>query len=106
MGESFKVLTPRQLREWLSNVPMYSKEKIINDAKSVGLSIKRGCEKGELGHLDLIDKRGRIRLKIHPPDKKTIDYHLHLYDKCGNSLNRNLKNVKYNSPEAHIKYRG
>jgi hypothetical protein len=97
-------LTPKRLREYLSNVGSYSKEKIIADAKACGLNIKPGCEKGTKGHLDLINKRGKIRLKIHPADRNTPYDHLHIYNNKFNSLDIYLNEVHYTSTAAHIPY--
>lgn len=52
------------------------------------------------------DRFGNLRVKIHPPDKVTKYDHLHIYDKSGNCLNKNLEVVERTSSEAHIQIRG
>lgn len=68
----------------------------------------RSYKKGSRGHLEFVNlakKNPITRLKIHPPDKRT-PYHIHIYEKCGNSLHSNLNIVDRSSAAAHIKYRG
>lgn len=50
------------------------------------------------------DRRGRIRFEIHPSDKTTSYNHLHVHDRVGNSLNKDLKVVSRRSEDAHIRY--
>lgn len=56
--------------------------------------------------INLVDRFGNTRVKIHPPDKITNYHHLHIYDQHGNPLNRHLKVVTRNSQGAHIPYGG
>lgn len=54
------------------------------------------------GFIHIRDERGRIRIRIDPPDNKTPYPHKHYYDSAKNSVdvNGNIANPK--SPEAHI----
>ena len=52
------------------------------------------------------DRFDNIRIKIHPPDKVTKYDHLHIYDKKGNSLDKNLQIVERTTSEAHIPIKG
>ncbi len=73
------------------------------DLKSIGLKAKGG--RVDRPFLEFINRRGRLRAKLHPPDKLptgTRYPHLHVYDRAGNSLNHNLKIVSRKSPAAHI----
>jgi RHS repeat-associated protein len=101
--KSRRPVTPNQLKEYLANVNSFSREKIIADAEKFGLKIK-GTSK--FGHVNLIDKTGKTRLKIHPPDDDTLYHHIHLYNKKGKSLDSNLQVVRPNSSNAHIEYGG
>ena len=83
-----------------SSLNKISKKLLIKKMKSSGFSIKGKSPDGKF--LEFIDKEGRLRAKIHPPDKITKYNHLHLYDECGNSLNSKLKKVSSRSIEAHI----
>lgn len=96
------VLTRSKIRNYLENAGSLSKKQIVSDLESIGLKLKgkSPCEK----FMEYQDKIGNIRVKIHPPDKITPYNHLHIYNKYGNSLNKNLDIVQKNSLEAHIPY--
>jgi hypothetical protein len=49
-----------------------------------------------------IDANGRVRAKIHPPDKVASTDHLHIYGSKGRPLDANLRVVSPRAPEAHI----
>lgn len=44
-------------------------------------------------------------MRIDPPDKMTKYDHVHLFDKNGNPLDKNLRIVDRKSPDAHIPYK-
>lgn len=54
------------------------------------------------GHIHIRDEKGRIRVRIDPPDKNTPYPHRHHYDESGNSLDTDGNIVEPDSPEAHI----
>ncbi len=56
--------------------------------------------------MEFQDKFGVVRVKIHPPDRVTNYNHLHIYNKAGNSLDKNLKVVDKKHLDAHIPYKG
>ena len=66
----------------------------------VALKLKGQGKDGRF--MEFEDKLGRVRVKIHPPDKSTSYHHVHLYDSKGRSLDSNLASVFYKSPDAHI----
>lgn len=98
------VLTRARIKSYLSNAESTSKNQIISDIGSIGIKLKGKSPDGRFLHFQ--DKFGNIRIKIHPPDKKTPYDHLHLYDKAGNPLNKHLEIVDRSSAEAHIPYGG
>jgi len=54
------------------------------------------------GFTHIKDANGNIRVRIDPPDAKTLYPHKHLYDELGNSLDINGNIVSPKSPGAHI----
>jgi RHS repeat-associated protein len=93
-------LTKGAITNFTNNVQNLSRTDLIKGLESVGLRITGSGQGGKF--MEFSDKAGRVRAKIHPPDKKTPTDHLHLYDSNGNSLNRNLEVVPRNDPAAHI----
>nr|BFD33027.1 hypothetical protein GTC16762_26450 [Pigmentibacter ruber] len=86
-----------------------TRQEIITSLEKVGL-VPKGKEIGpwiDFCKKSLLDsgiKRPPVKAKIHPPDqsKTTNFHHLHIYDARGNSLNKDLIKVKYDTLEAHI----
>ncbi|WP_459762185.1 RHS repeat-associated core domain-containing protein [Alkaliphilus crotonatoxidans] len=58
------------------------------------------------GFVHVRDTNTNVRMRIDPPDAKTPYDHVHLYNKKGESLNKDLKVVNNKSKEAHIEYKG
>ena len=81
--------------------PHYSRNETIEYLQSLGYKIKGKSPGGRF--IEFVDKKGRIRAKIHPPDKITNFNHLHLYDEKGNALNSKFKIAHSRSSGAHIK---
>ncbi len=96
-------LTRTKIRNYLQNTSKLSKSEIVFDLESIGLKVKGN--RVDRPFLEFVDRRGRLRAKLHPPDKspKGTRYpHLHIYDQRGNSLDRNLQIVSWKSKAAHI----
>lgn len=96
-------LTPGAIRAFAQDLPNKSFGDIESQAKALGLTPKGPTSGPMFGKmLHFYDDKGRIRMRIDPPDKKTLYPHVHLYDSKGNSLDINLKTVDPTSPGAHI----
>lgn len=54
------------------------------------------------GRVHIKDAKGRYRVRIDPPDKKTNYQHMHILDKYGNALDINGNIVSSKSPDSHI----
>ena len=80
-----------------------TRPELIADLEKAGLKIKGQSPDGRF--MEFVDDVGRVRAKIHPPDKVTPMHHLHLYDEAGNSLDVTLHPVLPTSPAAHIPVR-
>ncbi|MBA2654971.1 MAG: hypothetical protein H0U71_07925 [Gammaproteobacteria bacterium] len=94
-------LNRTQLKDYLANVQNVSREQLVKDLRSIGLEFKGGSEDGKF--LSFIDKYSNKRIDVHPPDTVGTDYyHIHVFDKKGNSLNNQLEIVDRRSSEAHI----
>lgn len=96
-------LTPGAVKAFAEDLPNMSFSAIKAQAEALGLT-PRGPTSGPLvgKMLHFYDSKGRIRMRIDPPDKITLYPHIQLYDTEGNSLDINLKRVSPNSPVAHI----
>jgi hypothetical protein len=77
-----------------------TRPELIADLEKAGLKIKGQSPDGRF--MEFVDDCGRVRAKIHPPDKATPTHHLHLYDEAGNPLDVALNPVLPTSPAAHI----
>lgn len=77
---------------------------MIKDFEGIGFKVRGKSPDGRF--IEMSDRFGNLRVKIHPPDKVTKYDHLHIYDKSGNCLNKNLEVVERTSSEAHIQIRG
>jgi Pre-toxin TG len=93
-------LNRTQIREYLSGVHNVSREQLIRNLESVGLKFKGSAESGKF--MSFVDKRGNVRIKIHPSDRITQYEHMHIYNKNAQDLSADLSSVHYRSPEAHI----
>jgi hypothetical protein len=72
----------------------------VADLQAAGLTLKGQSPNGDF--MEFVDAQGRVRVKIHPPDKVTIYDHAHLYDNQGRPLNQNLKPDNPRSSATHI----
>ncbi|WP_396583052.1 pre-toxin TG domain-containing protein [Bacillus sp. SG20033] len=81
------------------NIPNMSKKEILNSIPSDWKYTEHN------GFTHVRDTSGNIRMRIDPPDKMTKYDHVHLFDKTGNPLDKNLKIVDRKSPDAHIPYK-
>lgn len=81
------------------NIPNMSKKEILNSLPSDWKYTENN------GFIHVRDTSGNIRMRIDPPDKMTKYDHVHLFDKDGNPLDKNLKIVDRKSPDAHIPYK-
>jgi RHS repeat-associated protein len=104
INRTSRLLTRTSIKDYLGNVNKLSREQIISDLESIGLKLKENIR--SRAWMEFIDRRGNIRVKIHPPDRNTSYNHLHIYDKNGKSLDAQLKIVNHRSIEAHIEYGG
>lgn len=93
-------LTPGAVRSYLGDVASRTRAELIEDLNRVGLKHKGASPDGRF--VEFVDGRGRVRAKIHPPDKVTPTNHLHVYDSKGLPLDANLKRVSPRSPGAHL----
>ena len=98
-------LSPGEIKTYLSNVDQVPRQSLIKDMELIGLKVKGG--KTDRPFLEFIDHKGRVRAKIHPPDKVGTPYHhLHIYDQNGTPLNGVLGKLTgkkgHKSPDAHI----
>ncbi len=93
-------LTRTSIKDYLREVRHLTREQITNDLKSIGLRIKG--QSPDSRFIEFVDNNEILRVKIHPPDNVTSFDHLHIYDRTGRSLNRNLQTVNKRSPESHI----
>lgn len=66
----------------------------------MGLKIKGQSPDGRF--MEFVDDVGRVRAKIHHPDKVTLTHHIHLYDEAGNPLDVALNPLLPTSLAAHI----
>ncbi len=97
-------LTRNSIKKFLNNSSSYSREQLIKDFEGLGFKVRGKSPDGRF--IEMSDRFGNLRVKIHPPDKVTKYDHLHIYDKSGNCLNKNLEVVERTSSEAHIQIRG
>lgn len=93
-------LNRETIKFYLNNIGNLNRRQILNDLKAIGLQLKG--KSPDMRFIELIDKRGILRVKIHPADKITKYDHIHIYNRSGNSLSKNLKVVNAKSEEAHI----
>ena len=97
-------LSPGKIRNYLSKVDNIPRDTLIKDMESIGLKIK-GNDKTR-PFLEFVDHKGRLRAKIHPPDKATKHHHLHIYTHDGKPMTSALETIAgkkgYKSPDAHI----
>lgn len=97
-------LSPGKIRTYLSKVDDIPRETLVKDIEAIGLKVK-GNNKAR-PFLEFVDHKGRLRAKIHPPDKATKNHHLHIYDKEGRPMTNALEVITgkkgYRSPDAHI----
>jgi hypothetical protein len=100
INRTSRLLTRTSIKDYLGNVNKLSREQIISDLESIGLIMQRNNGR----HFTFLDRMGRTRAKIHPPDRVTHYHHIHVYDRNGNSLNTQLKIVQPKSKGAHIEY--
>jgi RHS repeat-associated protein len=101
---SKSILTRTKIKDYLSNAESVKKNQLITDLESIGL--QRKGKNDQARFVEFIDKTRNVRAKIHPPDKITQYDHLHIYDRAGNPLNKDLEIVCRTSQEAHIPYGG
>ncbi len=99
----------RAIKAYLSNMKSVKKGKLVKDLESMGLKLKGESPDGKFK--TFVDKKGRVRAQIHPPDKKVTPNstkydHVHIYDSKGRPLDKSLKTGKENSPDVHIEYGG
>lgn len=99
-GEGGEALTPGKVREFLGGAKGKTREELVAGLESVGLKVKGRSADGHF--MEFVDKQGRIRAKIHPPDKVTKDHHIHIFDSKGNPLDASLAKASRRSPDAHI----
>ena len=97
-------LSPGKIKTYLSNVEQVPRATLVKDMESIGLKVKGNDNTRPF--LEFVDHKGRLRAKIHPPDKATKNHHLHIYDKDGNPMTSFLEVIAgkkgYKSPDAHI----
>ena len=97
-------LSPGKIKNYLSKVDEVPRTTLVKDMESIGLKIKGNDNTRPF--LEFVDHKGRLRAKIHPPDKATKNHHLHIYDKDGNPMTSALEVITgkkgYKSPDAHI----
>jgi hypothetical protein len=97
-------LTPNKVRNYLSKVDKKTRSELARDIESIGLKLKGKSSDGRF--MEFVDRRGNVRVKIHPPDKRTKYDHMHIYDSKGNPLDKNLNRVNRRSEDAHIRIKG
>ncbi|GED03797.1 pre-toxin TG domain-containing protein [Bacillus atrophaeus] len=81
------------------NIPNMSKKEILDSLPTEWKYTEHN------GFVHVRDTSGNIRMRIDPPDKMTKYDHVHLFDKNGNPLDKNLRIVDRKSPDAHIPYK-
>lgn len=87
------------IRSYLQKVEHVSWPQLVKDLESMGLKNKSSIP----DFPNFIDSKRRTRAMIHHAESKTQYDHLHLFNNQGKSLNKELKVVKKDSPDAHIK---
>lgn len=92
------------IKKYLSQISQVEKSQLISDIQSAGLELKGKSPDGRF--MEFTDRFGNVRVKIHPSDKATRYDHVHIYNKSGSSLNRNLEIVESTSLEAHVRIEG
>ncbi len=93
-------LTPSVVKDFAKNLPTMTRQDIIAELQKAGLTLKGQSPNGQF--MEFVDASGRVRVKIHPPDKVTTYDHVHLYDGQGRPLNQGLKPDNTRSPATHI----
>jgi len=86
--------------EMLKNAGKRTRAELISDLEKTGLKLKGQDPTGR--YMEFVDESGRVRARIHPPDKVTKTDHLHILDEQGNALDASLKQVNPKSEAAHI----
>ena len=99
-----KKLTKGDIVRYLSDLKTKKHAEISVALQTLGLQIKGQSPDGRF--VEFVDKSGNVRAKLHPPDKVTPYSHLHIYDKDGNPLDKNLNQASPRSPDAHLETGG
>lgn len=98
-------LTKKKLVNYLQNIDDVPREQLKRDVESIGLKYAGGSPDAGIVKFTHRSKDYRVEMhEAHLKRKNGAKYeHIHIRDKQGNSLDKNLKRVDSNSPEAHIK---
>ena len=99
-----EILSPARLRKYLGDLRNVKKKEFVGDLEKIGLKLNGASPDGRF--MNYVDKGGRIRVKIHPPDKRTNFHHIHIYDKEANPLTASLEISERTSLDSHIPYGG
>lgn len=102
--EVTKKLSLEKIIKYLSDVDSVPQNTLIQDMVSIGLKVKDVSKDGLF--MNFIDNEGILRAKVHPPDKITKNYHLHIYNQDGNFLNKVLEVVSRKSSDEYIPIKG
>lgn len=118
------------IRDYLKNIKTVKRDKLIKDLELLGLKRQKGKGAPKGDRTTFVDKQGKTRVQIHPPDSQTNYHHIHIYNtkvkkameeikkkrakkgttgplkkhekKLGQSLDSSLKPVPSDSKAAHI----
>jgi hypothetical protein len=89
------------MKAYLANIEDSPRSTLVSALESIGLILNGKSPDGRF--MEFIDQAGRVRAKLHPPDKVTKYHHLHLYSRKGRPLTRSLLDTTADSPAAHIR---
>lgn len=103
-------LTKQRVTKYLEKVHEVPREQLVKDLESIGLKKAEGSKTdGVLNDkfLKFKHKTDQFQVEIHEPHIKRPNGakhpHLHIKNKQGQPLNKDLIPVEADSPEAHIK---
>jgi len=98
-------LTKQRITKYLEKVHEVPREQLVQDLESIGLKPQKGSGDGRFLKFKHKETEQFNRVEIHEPHpgKDGAQYpHLHIRNKQGQPLSKDLAPVDFRSPEAHI----